>query len=352
VPRSTPLEAPLRADGWWERRGLVRHGQHQAAGLVLMLGVVVLSSCSGDRSPESLKRRGPFGSLRDLVLFERGSEQGGSFFLDRFEVTRSDFAEFARNSRGPTTGANSSVVGGELAAHPATRVDLRTARAFAAWRHCRLPRADEWWFACTTDGRDAYQWGSRPDASRANTSDLGVFAPLPVGTFESGRAQQGPYDLIGNVAEWTESVPVSWFYIDHREPVPAMTLAYDAVAQSPGLSLWAPVPLVFPSLFLVVAAGDRAPREVTGAHFASARDDGSDFRSPTDFGDTLGFRLCTTPRELIEAIGDELLRFEDGDLLQWERFCGRPGHGSVLARALPACAISARARSRWQERLP
>ncbi|MEY3161262.1 MAG: hypothetical protein RIT25_1253, partial [Planctomycetota bacterium] len=44
--------------------------------------------------PGAIAREGRFGSLRDLVVFDRPAEQGGPFFLDRFEVTRDDWTQF------------------------------------------------------------------------------------------------------------------------------------------------------------------------------------------------------------------------------------------------------------------
>ena len=55
--------------------------------------------------PTTLSRRGPLGSLRDLVLFDRSLDAGGPFFLDRFEATRSDWAEFAACAAGVAGGA-------------------------------------------------------------------------------------------------------------------------------------------------------------------------------------------------------------------------------------------------------
>lgn len=331
------------------RRGRCARAVRRLARVAGLAALLAVGSCDRSGVPVALERRGGYGSLRDLVLFDRSEQLGGPFFLDRFEATRGDFAQFAATPAGLRAGAVAPRISGDSSGLPIAGIDLRMARAFAAWRHCRLPRSDEWWFACTTDGRDSYPWGSRPDASRANTSDLGVFAPLPVGTFESGRAQHGPYDLIGNVAEWTESVPASWFH-DSREPAPR--IAAQAVDRSPALSIWGPVPMVFPPLFLVAAAGDRAPREVLGAHFASSLREASDIRAPLDFGDTVGVRLCTTPRELIEAIGDDVLQLEGEDRLQWERFCRRTGHAAVLRPTVAVGAISARARAMWESVLP
>lgn len=317
---------------------------------IVCCAALCLPSCDGAARESSLARSGRYGSLRDLVLYERPSDHGGPFFLDRFEATRSDFAEFAANAEGLAIGASQPRMREDEGSLPVAGIDLRVARAFAHWRRCRLPRTDEWLFACTADGRDAFPWGSRPDPSRANTSDLGVFAPLPVGTFESGRAASGPYDLVGNVAEWTESVPPSWFSAE-RESLPASLLARDALAKLPALAIWAPAPSVYPPSFVVEAAREGAPRETVGSDFASPMTDTRDPRAPTDFGDRIGVRLATSPREILEAIGLDVVSLAGADRELWLRFCAGPGHKQALLAALPGARIPAAARSRWAEAL-
>ena len=309
-----------------------------------------LPSCDGSAPQSALARSGRYGSLRDLVLYERPPEHGGPFFLDRFEATRADFAEFAAAAEGIAIGAKLPRMREGEGSLPVAGVDLRTARAFAQWRRCRLPRADEWAFACTADGRDAFPWGSRPDPSRANTSDLGVFAPLPVGTFESGRASAGAYDLVGNVSEWTESVPPSWFSVE-RESLPASLFSRNELAKLPALAAWAPAIMVYPAAFVVEAARDGAPRETVGGDFASSMTDTREPRAPTDLGDRLGMSLATSPREVVEAIGDDVVSLSGADRGLWLRFCSGPGHKAAVLAALPSARVSPAARARWMEAL-
>ena len=311
----------------------------------------VAASCDPGDAPTPLPRTGSLGSLRDLVLYMRAESAGGPFFLDRFEATRADFAGFAASKEGLACGAPMPRVRDEQEDLPMAGVDLRMARAFAAWRHCRLMRADEWSFVCTTDGRDVFPWGSRQDPSRANTSDLGAFSPLPVGTFESGRPQSGPYDLIGNVAEWTETVPVAWFGSE-RDPLPAAAFARAQVAATPGLAMWSAAPGVYPPLFVVEAAGDAAPREAVGSDFASSMAETRELRAPSDSGDRIGIRLAATPREILEGLGDDVVALAGVDAELLARFCGKQGHADALRAALADARISEQARARWRKELP
>lgn len=313
-----------------------------------LAALAATSACDEAGGPNSLSRSGRLGSLRDLVLFDRAWEDGGAFFLDRFEATRHDFAEFADSPEGVAAGAIAQRAREEEGALPATGMDLRMARAFARWRRCRLMRADEWEHACTSDGRDVFPWGSRRDPSRANTSDLGVFAPLPVGTFESGRLPSGVYDLIGNVAEWTETPPAHFFTFD-RESLPAFTTARRRVGATAAWTCWSPAPFVDVPAVLVAAAAEDAARETVGADFAGQMTDTRELRAPLDYGDRLGLRLATSPREIIERIGVDVLALVDDEREQWLRFCAKPGHAAVLLAELDHARVPAVARARWRE---
>lgn len=325
-----------------------RSASTRALAAVAALAAAGLGGCARDGEPRLLSRSGPFGSLRDLVLIERPQAQGGPFFLDRFEATRGDFAAFAATAEGRRASVQPLPVAGDQDALPMLGLDLATARAFAAWRRCRLPRADEWVYACTNEGRDRFPWGSYVAPVRANTSDLGVFDPLPVGTFESGRTRAGVYDLVGNASEWTESVPHGWF-IGSRDPEPVAWYAQRSALAAPGLAVWQPAPLLVAPVVVVAAAGSSAPREVVGADYRSSMLDEPQLRAPTDFADPLGCRFASSPEELVESIGDDVLRLSGDDLELWRRFCRRAGHAAVLLASLATADVSPACRQRWSE---
>jgi hypothetical protein len=299
---------------------------------------LMLAACGGPGADGELPRSGRLGSLRDLVLFERSAAAGGPFFLDRFEVTRGDWREFATAAAGRAVAAPTPVIAeADDVARPMSGVDLRQARAFAGWRCCRLPRYDEWAYA---RGGYPYPWGKDSPATRANTGEFGLGEVLPVGTFESGRYGSGPYDLIGNVAEWTETVPNWWFRPDRGALSPAAT-ALARLCNAPALAVAVVPGLVFPPGLLVAAAGDAAPREVVGFAFNDSADVEGPLqpptpwqleRSPADHGGTLGLRLCTTPRELLVALAG--LALAPAELRQVERFLARGRHAAVLQAAL------------------
>lgn len=321
--------------------------------------MLVPGACSDTRQPDgavpSLTRSGRFGSLRDFVLFERSIDgQPFRLFLDRFEVTRADWREFAATDVGRSVQAGECASGGDPAL-PVGQVDLRQARVFARWRFARLPRAAEWFLCVVGDGRNRFPWGSKEDPTRANTGELGLGEPTPVGTFESGRRTEGnqPYDLIGNVSEWTETVPASWCLRERSvdplggvlDPQASFSAACDRVRQVPALAVWTQVGGLVAPMWAAVAAGAGAPHEVVGADFQSLMAQTSESVLAGDRRQRTGLRLATSPVELLAALLDHRAALTPVEQEQVVRFCARPGHRGVLAAAWPQLAGSPAARA-------
>ncbi len=133
----------------------------------------------------------PYGAERDLLV-------------DRFEVTRDLWA--AHFGAPPDPGGlrgESALTGPGRGDWPAY-ADFEGARELAQRRGMRLLTADEWLWVALGPRTQRYPWGRLGRASVANTLDLGVLRPLPVGAFEEGRGPFGHYDLMGNVWEWVE----------------------------------------------------------------------------------------------------------------------------------------------------
>ncbi len=305
----------------------------------LQIACLLLAGCAQEAAPANVgtpPRAGQFGSLRDFVLIER-SENGRllPLFVDRFEVTRGDWAGFAATEAGRGVGAAAVAFAGDPAL-PVGQVDLRQARAFARWRFARLPQTDDW-AAAVGDGRHQYPWGSKEDPTRANTGELGLGEPVPVGTFEAGRRAGGdqPYDLIGNVGEWTESVSFGWTAAQ-LDPMASLLVGRDRVLRTPALAVWQWPGGVVPLAWTVAAVSDRVPRDVVGADFLTPM---SESVEPVLAGDRrlrLGLRLYATPRELLTALlAATDLRPRAEDLEQLRRFVRRDAHRAALAAVWP-----------------
>lgn len=295
-----------------------------------------VAGCSSDESaqPQSLARAGRFGSLRDLVLFSTSDPIGAeALFVDRFEVTRGDWSEFAATVQGRSVQATRAVVGGDPSL-PVGAVDLRQARAFAAWRFLRLPRREEWLVAAAIDGRSRYPWGGREDALRTNTSELGLGAPTPVGTFESGRRSGGdqPYDLVGNVSEWTESVAPAWWRQSGDVVSGPGRLRHDLL-RTPALAVWQLVGGAMPPAWLVAAGGGAVPRLVVGSDFQTPMDQQVQQLPAGDWRSRTGLRLCSSARELLAALLAHADPIDAEDAEQLRRFVRRGRHREALAAA-------------------
>lgn len=145
--------------------------------------------------------------------------------LDRYEVTRADFARYAEPLRlktqaeaagysldGPTRryGASWRNPSGTTEATPADRrpvvhVTLAEAEAFCAAMGKRLPTADEWEFAARGPERRQFPWGDPWDPDRVRSPTLPGFGLEPVGQFPSGATPEGLEDMAGSVWEWTST---------------------------------------------------------------------------------------------------------------------------------------------------
>lgn len=305
-----------------------------------MLGLALALLGSGCTEPvDRIRREGRYGSLRDLMLFER-SEAGpaAALFFDRFEVTRGDWTAFAATPEGRAVDAGSALHRGEPAL-PAALLDLRQARAFARWRFLRLPRSDEWLFVALGDRRYRYPWGDRVDPARANTSELGLGQTTPCGTFESGRRGDQLYDLVGNVSEWTETVPASWWNERAGEARPVdphgMRVCRARVLATPALAAWQGPGGLVPGAWLAAVGGAHVPREVRGADFqvTMEQEELVEIVRAGDRRARTGLRLCATAGELLVALGAAPGTLAPEDELQLQRFVARGRHREVLTAA-------------------
>lgn len=132
-----------------------------------------------------------------------------SFFLDKLEVTSSEYRECVERKQCPPPGEGEFCNGlrPERDKHPINCVDKDSADAYCAFRGKRLPTEEEWELAARgTDGR-LYPWGDTPP-----NQDLLCWKRLDeklgtceVGSHPGGATPHGVQDMSGNVFEWTSS---------------------------------------------------------------------------------------------------------------------------------------------------
>jgi formylglycine-generating enzyme required for sulfatase activity len=111
----------------------------------------------------------------------------------------------------------------QRADHPVVCVSWQDATAYAAWlaqttgqRGWRLPSEAQWEKAARWDAQrnvsHIYPWGDRFDPNRCNTSESGIRATTPVGSYpasdarRSGASPYGAEEMAGNIWEWTSSL--------------------------------------------------------------------------------------------------------------------------------------------------
>jgi formylglycine-generating enzyme required for sulfatase activity len=222
-----------------------RYAVTVAAGVVV-IGLIVLSAFFYSRKeagPPGVQSQvtGAANTKREMVLIEggtftmgwnKGKEQKGehkvtvpSFYLDKYEVTNAEYAEFIKDAGKPAPNLDPAVrektywepwngknppSGREQ--WPVTNISPNDVEAFAAWLSkrdgvvYRLPTEEEWEYAARNGSTGSlFPWGNTWEDGRANINEKK--APVNVGSFPQGATQLGVQDMIGNVWEWTSSKP-------------------------------------------------------------------------------------------------------------------------------------------------
>ena len=140
-----------------------------------------------------------------------------AFYMDKYEVTNAEYAEFL-NAKGKHTDGGITwynigqthsrieYVSGKYRAksgyanHPVTYVSWYGAMAYAAWKGKRLPTEAEWEKAARGGLAGLkYPWGNARDSSKANYNNH-IKDTTAVGKYTANG--YGLYDMSGNVAEW------------------------------------------------------------------------------------------------------------------------------------------------------
>lgn len=130
----------------------------------------------------------------------------GAFYIDKYEVTNLQYKKFvtATGHTPPEDWKNGTFPVGKDT-YPVIYVTWEDAQAYAKWAGKRLPTEAEWEKAARGTENSLYPWGDTFQRNNVNTSQGGPGTLTPVGKYEKGKSGYGPYDMSGNVKEWTGS---------------------------------------------------------------------------------------------------------------------------------------------------
>lgn len=92
---------------------------------------------------------------------------------------------------------------------PVTHIDWWSAYAFAKWAGGRLPSAEEWALAASSNGQLIYPWGHEFVSSYSATIESRLTQASASGRFAKDQTTAGIFDMGGNVSEWTQSIDLS-----------------------------------------------------------------------------------------------------------------------------------------------
>lgn len=145
-----------------------------------------------------------------MLAYSQGSLR---FWLDRNEVTVAEYESCVQKGTckmpdkdGPYCNFRIQ----ERKKHPINCVSWTQADAYCRSINKRLPTDAEWQFAATSSGKRSYPWGNaEPSCEYAihkGSTKAGCErdSTWPVGSLTAGRSLEGAFDLVGNVAEWTQ----------------------------------------------------------------------------------------------------------------------------------------------------
>jgi formylglycine-generating enzyme required for sulfatase activity len=131
------------------------------------------------------------------------------YYIDKYEVTNRQYKEFLdATGYKPKWSMNflkhweNGTYPEKLANHPVVYVDYWDAKAYAEWAGKDLPTEEQWQYAAQgKDGR-LFPWGNEWRENKANVGSEGTKA---VGSYPESASPFGVLDMVGNVAEMTDS---------------------------------------------------------------------------------------------------------------------------------------------------
>ena len=148
-----------------------------------------------------------------------------TFFIDQFETTNAEFAQFAEATGYVTEAENAGTKRNWRTYyeegkdnHPVVKVAYADAEAYCEWMGKRLPTEFEWEKAAGGPDGLVYPWGDSMDSTRVNGKASGLRGTTSAGSFSSGASPYGVEDMSGNVWEWTSSPFLAYPGSSYQDP--------------------------------------------------------------------------------------------------------------------------------------
>jgi len=134
-----------------------------------------------------------------------------AFWIDKYEVTNSQFLDFAIKTGYTGEGAKEGkdwrlFFTPDKGLFPVVYITWNDAVAYCKSVGKRLPTEEEWEKAARGPSGNTYPWGNEWAEGRSNTYESGPSKPVAIGEFNDV-SYFGVHDMLGNVQEWTSS----WF---------------------------------------------------------------------------------------------------------------------------------------------
>jgi formylglycine-generating enzyme required for sulfatase activity len=139
-----------------------------------------------------------------------------AFYIDKYEVTNSDYARFleAAGGKPPWPWPQGKFRPGDEK-QAVNYVNWFEADAYCKWAGKRLPTEAEWEKAARGGlDRKPYPWGFKEDAPRGKAAAFGTGKAVAVGQYPPNG--YGLYDVAGNVMEWTND----WYKVNYYPFMP------------------------------------------------------------------------------------------------------------------------------------
>jgi len=147
---------------------------------------------------------------KDSIAYPQQKINLPAFWIDKYEVTNSQFLDFAIKTSYVGEGAKEGkdwrlFFTPDKGLFPVVYITWNDATAYCKSVGKRLPTEEEWEKAARGPNGNTYPWGNQWIDNRSNTFEYGVSKPVAVGQMDDV-SFYGAHDMFGNVQEWTSSL--------------------------------------------------------------------------------------------------------------------------------------------------